>query len=149
MRLADLGWSRKKLVHVNQSNHTLGFELTTLVVIGTDCTGSWKFNYHTITTMTAFVFLLNYHTITTMTAFVFLLNYHTITTMTAFIFLLNYHTITTMTAFVFLLNYHTITTMKAFIFLLIYLFNSSYRVNKRTIFEHMLYREYYHNFSLV
>ena len=30
-----------------------GFKLTTLVVIGTDCTGSYKFNYHTITTMTA------------------------------------------------------------------------------------------------
>jgi len=31
-----------------------GFELTTLVVIGTDCTGSCKSNcYHTITTMTA------------------------------------------------------------------------------------------------
>ena len=27
-----------------------GFELTTLVVIGTDCTGSCKSNYHTITT---------------------------------------------------------------------------------------------------
>ena len=27
-----------------------GFELTTLVMIGTDCTGSYKFNYHTITT---------------------------------------------------------------------------------------------------
>ena len=26
------------------------FELTTLVVIGTDCTGSWKSNYHRITT---------------------------------------------------------------------------------------------------
>ena len=26
-----------------------GFELTTLVVIGTDCTGSCKSNYHTIT----------------------------------------------------------------------------------------------------
>jgi len=31
----------------------MGFELTTLVVIGTDCTGSCKFNYHAITTMTA------------------------------------------------------------------------------------------------
>ena len=31
----------------------MGFELTTLVVIGTDCTGSCKSNYHTITTMTA------------------------------------------------------------------------------------------------
>ena len=30
-----------------------GFELTTLVVIGTGCTGRCKSNYHTITTMTA------------------------------------------------------------------------------------------------
>jgi hypothetical protein len=30
-----------------------GFELTTLVVIGTDCTCSCKSNYHTITTTTA------------------------------------------------------------------------------------------------
>ena len=30
-----------------------GFELTTLVVIDTDCTGICKSNYHTITTMTA------------------------------------------------------------------------------------------------
>jgi hypothetical protein len=29
-----------------------GLELTTLVVIDTDCIGSCKFNYHTITTMT-------------------------------------------------------------------------------------------------
>ena len=29
------------------------FEFTTLVVIGTDCTGSCKSNYHTITTTTA------------------------------------------------------------------------------------------------
>jgi len=29
-----------------------GFKLSTLVVIGTDCTGSFKFNYHTITTTT-------------------------------------------------------------------------------------------------
>jgi hypothetical protein len=28
------------------------FELTTLVVIGTDCIGSYKSNYHTITTRT-------------------------------------------------------------------------------------------------
>jgi hypothetical protein len=33
--------------------HERVFELTILVVIGTDCTGSCKFNYHTITTMTA------------------------------------------------------------------------------------------------
>jgi hypothetical protein len=31
----------------------VGFELTTLVVIGTDCIGSCKSNYRTITTMTA------------------------------------------------------------------------------------------------
>jgi len=30
-----------------------GFELTMLVVIGTDCIGSCKFNYHTFTTTTA------------------------------------------------------------------------------------------------
>ena len=30
----------------------MGFELSTLVVIGTDCTGSYKSNYHTITTTT-------------------------------------------------------------------------------------------------
>jgi hypothetical protein len=29
-----------------------GFKLTTLVVIGTDCIGSYKSNYHMITTMT-------------------------------------------------------------------------------------------------
>jgi len=36
--------------------HTMpctGFELTTLVVIGTDCIGSFISNYHTITTTTA------------------------------------------------------------------------------------------------
>ena len=30
-----------------------GFKLSTLVVIGTDCTGNCKSNYHTITSMTA------------------------------------------------------------------------------------------------
>jgi hypothetical protein len=30
----------------------VGFELTTLVVIGTNCTVSWKSNYHAIMTMT-------------------------------------------------------------------------------------------------
>jgi hypothetical protein len=30
-----------------------GFKLTKLLVISTDCTGSYKSNYHTITTMTA------------------------------------------------------------------------------------------------
>jgi hypothetical protein len=31
----------------------VGFELTKLVVIATDCIGRYKSNYHTITTMTA------------------------------------------------------------------------------------------------
>ena len=35
-----------------------GFELTTLVVMGTDCIGSYKSNYHTITTTTAPMFLV-------------------------------------------------------------------------------------------
>ena len=42
--------------HVTSHWQTLsplaGFKLTTLVVIGTDCTSSCKSNYHTITTMT-------------------------------------------------------------------------------------------------
>ena len=36
-----------------------GFELTTLAVIGTDCTGSCKSNYHTITTMTDPAFIVD------------------------------------------------------------------------------------------
>jgi hypothetical protein len=32
-----------------------GFELTTLVVICTDCIGSYKFNYHTITATMALI----------------------------------------------------------------------------------------------
>jgi len=31
----------------------MGFELTTLVVMGTDCIGNYKSNYHTITTTTS------------------------------------------------------------------------------------------------
>jgi len=34
----------------------MGFKLTTLVVIDTDCTGSCKSNYHMITIMTAPIF---------------------------------------------------------------------------------------------
>ena len=37
------------VVHLERA----GFELTTLVVIGTDCIGSCKSNYHAITTTTA------------------------------------------------------------------------------------------------
>jgi hypothetical protein len=36
------------------------FELTTLVVIGTDCICSCKSNYHTITVTTAPIFALNF-----------------------------------------------------------------------------------------
>ena len=46
----------KKLYHIMLYQLHLvwvGFELTTLVVIGTDCIGSCKSNYHTITTTTA------------------------------------------------------------------------------------------------
>ena len=42
-----------KLYHIMlyRANHAwAGFELTTLVLIGTDCIGSYKSNYHTITT---------------------------------------------------------------------------------------------------
>jgi hypothetical protein len=38
--------------------HTVGFKLATLVVIGTDCIGSCKSNYHTITTRTDPVHIL-------------------------------------------------------------------------------------------
>jgi hypothetical protein len=37
------------------------FELTTLVVIRTDCTGSWKANYHTITTTPEILFKKRQH----------------------------------------------------------------------------------------
>ena len=39
----------------------VGFELTTLVVIGTDCVGSCKFNYHTIKTPTIQVVIIKVH----------------------------------------------------------------------------------------
>ena len=35
----------------------VGFEITTLVVIGADCTGSCKFNYHTIATTTVPIYI--------------------------------------------------------------------------------------------
>ena len=38
---------------IEYTSKWVGFELKTLVVIGTDCTGSCKSNYHTITTTTA------------------------------------------------------------------------------------------------
>jgi hypothetical protein len=42
-----------KLYHIMYSSPSAGVEPTTLVVIGTDCIGSCKSNYHTITAMTA------------------------------------------------------------------------------------------------
>ena len=46
----DLSQVTEKLYHIvlYREHLTLaGFELTTFVMIGTDCTGSWKANYHT------------------------------------------------------------------------------------------------------
>ena len=48
------------------------FEFTTFLVIGTDCTGSCKSNYHTITTTIVpdkQLFLFNYNIMTTSTSF--------------------------------------------------------------------------------
>ena len=46
----------RTMIHLNScieyTSPRPGFELTTLLVIGTDCIGSYKFDYHTITTMT-------------------------------------------------------------------------------------------------
>jgi hypothetical protein len=50
----------------------VGFELTTIVVICTECKGSCESNYHMIMTMTPYIYVKgscesNYHTIMTMT----------------------------------------------------------------------------------
>ena len=42
-----------KVLSTTYTTPLTGFELTTLVVIGTDCTGNCISNYHTITTTTA------------------------------------------------------------------------------------------------
>ena len=55
-KTTDLPHVTDKLYHIScieyPSQYAV-FELTTLVVIDADCTGSCKFNYHTITTATA------------------------------------------------------------------------------------------------
>jgi hypothetical protein len=45
--------TRKLVSHNVVTSPWTGFELTILVMIGTDCTGSCKSNHHTITTTTA------------------------------------------------------------------------------------------------
>ena len=56
-KTTDLSQVTDKLYHIMLQKRTpspgTGFELKISVVIGTDCTGSCKFNYHTITTTTA------------------------------------------------------------------------------------------------
>jgi hypothetical protein len=52
-KTTDLSQVADKLYHMLYTSPWLRFELTTSVVISTDCIGSCKSNYHTITTTTA------------------------------------------------------------------------------------------------
>ena len=55
-KTTDLSQVTDKLYHIMFIEYTSpweGLELTTLVVVDTDCTGSYTSNYHRTTTMTA------------------------------------------------------------------------------------------------
>ena len=56
LKTTDLSQVTDKLYHIMfypVYTARVGFELTTLVMLGTDCIGSCKSNYHTITTTVA------------------------------------------------------------------------------------------------
>jgi hypothetical protein len=58
-KTTDLPQVADKLYHIMYRIHLTrsGFELTTLVMIGTDCIGSYKSNYHTITMSPHIIFV--------------------------------------------------------------------------------------------
>jgi hypothetical protein len=61
------------LRYIKYTSPWAGFKLTTLVIIGTDCTDSCTPHYHTITTTTAPVYLYNLTNIPTISTLRFIL----------------------------------------------------------------------------